>query len=142
MHRYFSTIKFRYGSNFDIPKEQRTAAAGQFSDLIVTSFLNAKDGKLVAKRKKKKDRTARKETGIRSAREALFYSTKAFGFNDLASKEQLELETPRNCYVCKQNLLKCIIFMTVCADCGDFNYAKRFQTADVRVAVITGSRLK
>jgi hypothetical protein len=38
-----------------------------FPDLIVTSFLNAKDGKLVAKRKRK-DRTARKETGIRSAR--------------------------------------------------------------------------
>jgi hypothetical protein len=32
----------------------------------------------------------------------------------------------------------------MCADCGDFNYAKRFQTADVKgqVAVITGSRLK
>jgi hypothetical protein len=27
--------------------------------------------------KEKQDRTARKETGIRSAREALFYSTKA-----------------------------------------------------------------
>jgi hypothetical protein len=23
-------------------------------------------------------------------------------------------------------------FMTMCADCGDFNYAKRFQTADVK----------
>jgi hypothetical protein len=34
-------------------------------------------------------------------------------------------------------------FYDMCADCGDFNYAKRFQTADVgQVAVITGSRLK
>lgn len=33
---------------------------------------------------------------------------------------------------------------TMCTDCGDFNYAKRFQTADVKgqIAVITGSRLK
>jgi hypothetical protein len=33
---------------------------------------------------------------------------------------------------------------TMCTDCGDFNYAKRFQTANVKgqVAVITGSRLK
>ena len=32
----------------------------------------------------------------------------------------------------------------MCSDCGDFNYAKRFQTADVKgqIAVITGSRLK
>jgi hypothetical protein len=33
---------------------------------------------------------------------------------------------------------------TMCTDCGDFNYAKRFQTADVKgqIAIITGSRLK
>tara|TARA_B100001750_G_scaffold113986_1_gene89988 strand:- start:503 stop:1639 length:1137 start_codon:yes stop_codon:yes gene_type:complete len=32
----------------------------------------------------------------------------------------------------------------MCTECGDFNYAKRFQTAEVdgQVAVITGSRLK
>jgi NAD(P)-dependent dehydrogenase (short-subunit alcohol dehydrogenase family) len=32
----------------------------------------------------------------------------------------------------------------MCTDCGDFNYAKRFQNANVKnqVAVITGSRLK
>jgi NAD(P)-dependent dehydrogenase (short-subunit alcohol dehydrogenase family) len=32
----------------------------------------------------------------------------------------------------------------MCTDCGDFNYSKRFQNADVKgqVAVITGSRLK
>ena len=32
----------------------------------------------------------------------------------------------------------------MCTECGDFNYAKRFQTADVngQIAVITGSRLK
>ena len=33
---------------------------------------------------------------------------------------------------------------TMCPECGDFNYAKRFQTADLtdQVAVVTGSRLK
>ncbi len=33
---------------------------------------------------------------------------------------------------------------SMCVDCGDFNYAKRFQTANVagQIAVITGSRLK
>jgi hypothetical protein len=46
MHRYFSPIKFRYGSNLI---SQRTTngfnkAAGMFSDLIVTSFLKKKMG--------------------------------------------------------------------------------------------------
>jgi hypothetical protein len=44
--------------------------------------------------KKEKQRTARKETGIGLHVKLLFYSTKALAFNDLASKEQLELETP------------------------------------------------
>jgi hypothetical protein len=65
-----------------------------------------------AKKSKIEPQGKKPEFGLHVKR--LFYSTKAFGFNDLASKEQLELETPRNCYVCKQNLLKCIIFMTVC----------------------------
>jgi hypothetical protein len=59
---------------FDIEKDQRTAlikAAGMFSRQIETNFPDEKDGRLVAKRKKKKqDKTARKETGIRHAREA------------------------------------------------------------------------
>lgn len=136
---------------FEIPKEQRTAlikAAGQFSKPDREELSRRKkDGKLIAKRKKEKqDRTARKETGIRYAREAsIFVAPKLLAFNDLAHKEQLELETPRNCYVCKTEFTKMHHFYdTMCTDCGDFNYAKRFQTADVKgqVAVITGSRLK
>src|SRR3970040_2330873 len=59
---------------FDIPKEQRTEllkAAGQFSRPNRDELARRKkDGKAVAKRKQeKKDKTARKETGIRYARE-------------------------------------------------------------------------
>src|SRR3954466_12269589 len=85
---------------FDIPKEQRTAlikAAGQFSRPDREEFAKRKkDGKAIAKRKQeKKDRTARKETGIRSAREAsIFVAPKLLALNDLANKEQLELATP------------------------------------------------
>jgi hypothetical protein len=55
MHRYFSPIKFRYGSNFDI---QRTTNGFNKSCWSIFSpdrdeFSNAKDGKLVAKRKRK-----------------------------------------------------------------------------------------
>lgn len=136
---------------FDIPKEQRTAlikVAGQFSRPDREELVRRKkDGKQVAKRKQeKRDRTARKETGIRHAREAaVFMAPKLLAYNDLANKEQLELETPRNCYVCKTPFTKMHHFYdTMCTDCGDFNYAKRFQTADVKgqIAVITGSRLK
>ena len=136
---------------FDIPAEQRIAlikAAGQFSRPNRDEFSRrVKDGKLATKRKmEKRDKTARKETGIRHAREAsVFVAPKLLALNDLANKEQLELETPRNCYVCKTEFTKMHHFYdTMCSDCGDFNYAKRFQTADVKgqIAVITGSRLK
>lgn len=136
---------------FDIPKEQRTAlikAAGQFSRPDRQEFAKRKkDGKAVAKRKQEaKDRTARKETGIRSAREAsVFVAPKLLAAHDLNSKEELELETPRNCYVCKTEFTRMHHFYdSMCTDCGDYNYAKRFQTADVKgqIAVVTGSRLK
>ena len=136
---------------FDIPKEQRTAlikAAGMFSRPSREEFSRRKkDAKKTLKRKKAaKDRHARKETGIRSAREShIFIAPKLLPVAELAEKEQLELESPRNCYVCKTLFTKLHHFYdTMCTDCGDFNYAKRFQTADVngQVAIITGSRLK
>jgi tRNA U54 and U55 pseudouridine synthase Pus10 len=52
---------------------------------------------------------------------------------ELENKETLELETPRQCYVCKTDFTKMHHFYdTMCTDCGDFNYAKRFQTANVK----------
>ncbi len=136
---------------FDIPKEQRTAlikAAGLFSRPDRSELSRRKkDGKLAAKRKmEKRDKTARKITGIREAREAsIFIAPKLLALTELNAKEQLELETARNCYVCKTPFTKMHHFYdTMCTDCGDFNYAKRFQTANVegQIAVITGSRLK
>ncbi|MBP1840969.1 SDR family NAD(P)-dependent oxidoreductase [Formosa algae] len=136
---------------FDIPKEKRIAliqATGLFSRPSREEFAKRKkDAKKHAKRKKEKqDRVARKETGIRHARETpIFMAPKLLAAADLQNKNTPELETPRNCYVCKTPYTKLHHFYdTMCTDCGDFNYAKRFQTADVngQVAVITGSRLK
>ena len=136
---------------FDIPKEKRIAlikATGLFSRPSREEFAKRKkDAKKHAKRKKEKqDRVARKETGIRHARETpIFMAPKLLAAADLQNKNTPELETPRNCYVCKIPYTKLHHFYdTMCTDCGDFNYAKRFQTADVngQVAVITGSRLK
>ncbi|CDF79270.1 short-chain dehydrogenase [Formosa agariphila KMM 3901] len=136
---------------FDIPKEKRIAlikATGQFSRPSREEFAKRKkDAKKNAKRKKEvQDRVARKITGIRNARETpIFLAPKLLAAADISNKKTIELETPRNCYVCKTPFTKMHHFYdTMCTDCGDFNYAKRFQTADVngQVAVITGSRLK
>jgi NAD(P)-dependent dehydrogenase (short-subunit alcohol dehydrogenase family) len=104
-----------------------------------------KDSKKATKRKMiERDKHARKETGIRSAREATIFIAPTL--IELSGKnEELELESPRNCYVCKAVYTKLHHFYdTMCTECGDFNYAKRFQTADLtgQVAVVTGSRLK
>ncbi|MDP3313390.1 SDR family NAD(P)-dependent oxidoreductase [Lutibacter sp.] len=136
---------------FDIEKKQRTELikmAGMLSRPNRDEFSRRKkDGKKAAKRKlDAKDKSARKETGIRNAREAaVFIAPKLLGISDLESKEQLELETPKNCYVCKVEYIKVHHFYdSMCTKCGDYNYAKRFQTANVKdqIAVITGSRLK
>ncbi|MFT5820530.1 MAG: NAD(P)-dependent dehydrogenase (short-subunit alcohol dehydrogenase family) [Crocinitomix sp.] len=134
---------------FELPEAQRVAllkAAGLLSRPNKDEFLKRrKDAKKAAKRKMiERDKHARKETGIRSAREdAIFVAPKFLEMpkND----ENAELESPRNCYVCKAVFTKLHHFYdTMCSDCGDFNYAKRYQTANLegQVAVITGSRLK
>jgi NAD(P)-dependent dehydrogenase (short-subunit alcohol dehydrogenase family) len=136
---------------FEIEKVQRTAllkASGQLSRPSREEFSRRKkDGKKAAKRKQAaRDKSARKVTGIRSAREAaIFVAPKLLPMADLSAKDTPELASARNCYVCKTLFTKLHHFYdTMCTDCGDFNYAKRFQTADVKgqVAVITGSRLK
>ncbi|MEP0213844.1 MAG: oxidoreductase, partial [Cellulophaga sp.] len=136
---------------FEISKEKRTTlikAAGQLSRPSREEFSRRKkDAKKAQKRKQDaRDRNARKETGIRSAREAVvFVAPKLLPEADLSNQKELELESPRNCYVCKDLFTKLHHFYDqMCTSCGDFNYAKRFQTTELKgqVAVITGSRLK
>src|SRR5690606_26453521 len=134
---------------FELPEEKRVAlmtAAGLLSRPSREEFeRRKKDAKKAAKRKQiERDKHARKETGIRTAREApVFVAPKLI---EAATVEKdLELQSPRNCYVCKKEYTKLHHFYdTMCTDCGDFNYAKRFQTANLsgQVAVVTGSRLK
>ncbi len=135
---------------FELPEAQRVAlfkVAGELSRPNRDEFQRRrKDAKKAAKRKMiAKDIHARKSTGIRSAREAaLFVAPKLLTSASLL-KDTPELESPRNCYVCKTVFTKLHHFYdTMCISCGDLNYAKRFQTTDLQdqVAVITGSRLK
>jgi NAD(P)-dependent dehydrogenase (short-subunit alcohol dehydrogenase family) len=69
---------------------------------------------------------------------------------DAAPSTSLEDETPplhvpRSCYICKARCTRMHHFYDhLCSGCGDFNFAKRSQTADLRgrVALITGARVK
>jgi len=93
------------------------------------------------------NRLKRAMTGIRSAREnAVFVAPDKLQIeSDKAYANAPELDKARNCYVCKAEFTKLHFFYdTMCKECGDFNYHKRFQRTDMtgQIAVITGSRLK
>ncbi|MCP4021466.1 MAG: SDR family oxidoreductase [Desulfobacteraceae bacterium] len=106
-----------------------------------------------------KERRLRAGTGIRKAREASVFtapvqipgsagpagSTRPVGPAPETPGRVNRLETARNCYVCKAEFTELHHFYdTMCPECAQFNYQKRFQTACLkdRVALITGSRLK
>ena len=95
-----------------------------------------------------KEKRIRAATGIRKAREAAVFTAPLQIQGPEAGQDQDQgqiLESPRNCYVCKAEFVKVHHFYdTMCPDCAEFNYQKRFQTADLsgQVALITGSRLK
>ncbi|MBM3974860.1 MAG: SDR family oxidoreductase [Planctomycetes bacterium] len=62
-----------------------------------------------------------------------------------ASAEPRVVRDERNCYVCKTTFTELHHFYdSMCQRCGDFNFGKRQQTADLRgrVAVVTGARVK
>ena len=90
---------------FELPEEQRVElmkVAGLLSrPTREEQDRRRKDAKKAAKRKMiERDKHARKETGIRSAREdAIFIAPK---FLELPKEvEPKKLISPRNCYVCK-----------------------------------------
>jgi NAD(P)-dependent dehydrogenase (short-subunit alcohol dehydrogenase family) len=59
--------------------------------------------------------------------------------------ERAELERALACYVCKQPFTKVHRYYdSLCETCGDFNYSKREQTADLsgHYALVTGARVK
>ncbi len=90
------------------------------------------------------DRAARNSTQIRQARQHSIYQAPAQIAGESAP-EPVRLHNPRNCYVCKKEFSQLHHFYdSMCGECGDFNYKKRFQTAPMhgQVAVITGARLK
>lgn len=136
---------------FDLPEETRIQLMTQAGRLSRPQKEEAdkrrKDKKKAAKRKAaERDRHARNHTGIRSAREAsVFEAPKMISLTGNEENREKKHVAPRNCYVCKEVFTELHHFYdTMCTSCADFNYAKRFQTADLtgQVALVTGSRLK
>lgn len=133
----------------EMPEEERRRflmAAGRAASPLrheVQAFSKAMRRERL-KERQARDREIRESTAIRQVRkEAVFVAPP-----QLPSGERREgptLEKPRNCYVCKAEYRQLHHFYdAMCVPCGDFNYAKRFQTAklDGQVALITGARLK
>ena len=116
--------------------------------------------------RREQDQQLLDKTGIREARENPIFQTprriEAFYDADEAEQrlrigadpdgEPVETSTPigqtaeeRRCYICGEGFHDVHFFYDqMCLQCGDFNYAKRFQTADLtgRIALVTGSRVK
>jgi len=93
------------------------------------------------------NKQAKAESNIRRARtssvfEAPLQMALPNSNNDVEAKH---LTSEQNCYVCKKRYTEVHHFYdSMCKECGDLNYTKRFQSCDMtgQVALITGSRLK
>ncbi len=153
----------------DIDEEQRTrflTAAGR-----VSRPGKHKRKALARARQRKRKREEREadqqlldKTGIRKARENPIFKTprRIEAFHDVdedttesgdgGAEESTNTSAPigqtaseRSCYVCGDSFSDVHFFYDqMCLECGDFNYAKRFQSADLRgrVALVTGGRVK
>lgn len=109
----------------------------------------------MAKAFRRADRAAARErdaqiiqrTGLRIQRAATRYTPLWLPQPPAADTPQAQhtLGKSRNCYVCKQPFtLTHRYYDSMCRECGDFNYAKREQTADLSgcYALVTGARVK
>jgi NAD(P)-dependent dehydrogenase (short-subunit alcohol dehydrogenase family) len=91
------------------------------------------------------DREARAQSEIRVARLAEVFEAPRQLPGPAPDAPVRELNNPRGCYVCKAEYRRLHFFYdSMCESCADFNYQKRFQTADLtgKTALITGARLK
>src|SRR5690349_18707898 len=95
---------------------------------------------------KERDRQVIEQTGLRLQRRAEVYAPlwlEPPKPDDLEDRPELHQE--RTCYICKKPFVKMHRYYdSMCDACGDSNYAKREQTADLsgHYALITGARVK
>jgi len=96
---------------------------------------------------RRRDREAIEQAGLRVQRRAEVYTPL---WLEPPRAEDMEAPRPelgaaRGCYVCKSPFTVVHRYYdSMCARCGDFNYAKRSQTSDLtgQYALVTGARVK
>jgi NAD(P)-dependent dehydrogenase (short-subunit alcohol dehydrogenase family) len=133
----------------ELSVEERTrllSAAGDVFDPDVVARRRA--AKELRRRKKNaklaEDETTLAETGIRVLRAKPVFTTPNYELPQEVGVER-DTVTEQHCYVCKRNYSTLHPFYDqMCKECGDFNFAKRTETADLsgRVALLTGGRVK
>jgi NAD(P)-dependent dehydrogenase (short-subunit alcohol dehydrogenase family) len=133
----------------ELTVEERTrllSAAGDVFDPDVVARRRA--AKELRRRKKNarlaEDEVTLAETGIRVLRSKPVFTTPNYEL-PVEVAEERETLVDQHCYVCKQEYSTLHPFYDqMCKECGDFNYLKRSETADLsgRVALLTGGRVK
>jgi NAD(P)-dependent dehydrogenase (short-subunit alcohol dehydrogenase family) len=97
-------------------------------------------------RDRDRDEAVLARTGIRTLRaNPLFETPRRLGVAEPTPDPVGEVDEARTCYVCRREYRTIHHFYDqMCVECGDFNYDKRSQTADLRgrVALVTGARVK
>ncbi|HUL79537.1 MAG TPA: SDR family NAD(P)-dependent oxidoreductase [Vicinamibacteria bacterium] len=109
---------------------------------LVKAFRKAKRRKL-----EEHDRSLVAGTGIRAARESGMFvpPPRLLSAGTPRDEGVREVLQPRSCYVCKADYRRLHAFYdALCPSCAELNYAKRFQTVDLRgrLALVTGARVK
>jgi len=140
-----------------LPLEERTRLLAAAGDVHNPDVVQRRRFNKVVRREKKaarldRDESVLAETGIRVLRDKPVYTSP--NVFPPSRFEQVEVEddpefresiAPQHCYVCKQDYIDVHPFYDqLCRPCGDFNFGKRTETADLtgRVALLTGGRVK
>jgi len=126
-----------------VSEERKSRASKRRKILQAKKISRAYKAKVLADRKKAK------QTGIRKIRaEPVFVAPPPPvdpQCEEFEESPQEEYALGKRCYVCKK-IYKTVhtFYDRLCPECGDFNYRKRFQTADLRgrTALVTGGRVK
>jgi NAD(P)-dependent dehydrogenase (short-subunit alcohol dehydrogenase family) len=140
----------------DVPEADRNRFLNAAGAVSRPDAISRRQLLKVVKRKKRAERVQREEnllaaTGIRTLRRQPVFITSPNIFAPKAEKllgnapHVGETEDPRVCYVCKEEFSAVHHFYDrMCLTCGDENYAKRTELADLsgRVALLTGGRVK
>jgi NAD(P)-dependent dehydrogenase (short-subunit alcohol dehydrogenase family) len=133
----------------ELTVEERTRLLSAAGDVFDPDVVARRRAPKELRRRKKNEKLAEDEatlaeTGIRVLRSKPVFTTPNYEL-PVEVDEERETLVDQHCYVCKQEYSTLHPFYDqMCKECGDFNFAKRTETADLsgRVALLTGGRVK